>query len=65
MGRNVDDIIAALPKARRDWIEAKAARMAREMIEQSGWSETVGGQRFQSLILEKPHGQGLSGRCLK
>ena len=33
MGRNVDDIIASLPKARRDKIEAKAAQMAQEMID--------------------------------
>lgn len=33
MGRNIDTIIAALPKARRDKIEAKAALMAREMID--------------------------------
>ena len=33
MGRNVDDIIAGLPKARRDKIEAKAAQMAQEMID--------------------------------
>ena len=33
MGRNVDDIIASLPKARRDKIEAKAAQMAKEMID--------------------------------
>ena len=33
MGRNVNDIIAALPKARRDWIYARGAQMAREMIE--------------------------------
>ena len=35
MGRNVDDIIAALPKARRDKIEINAARMAQEMIDHS------------------------------
>ena len=33
MGRNVDDVIAALPKAERDWINAKAAQMAQEMID--------------------------------
>ena len=33
MGRSVDDVIAGLPKARRDRIETKAALLAREMIE--------------------------------
>ena len=33
MGRRIDDVIAALPKARRDRIEAKAVRLATEMIE--------------------------------
>ena len=33
MGRNVDDVIAALPKAERDRINAKAARMGQEMID--------------------------------
>lgn len=33
MGRNIDDVIAGLPKARRDRIESKAVRLAREMIE--------------------------------
>ena len=33
MGRNIDDIIAGLPKARRDKIEARAAQMAQEMID--------------------------------
>ena len=35
MGRNVDDVIAALPKAERDRINAKAARMGQEMIDHS------------------------------
>jgi transcriptional regulator with XRE-family HTH domain len=33
MGRRIDDVIAGLPKARRDRIETKAVRLAREMIE--------------------------------
>lgn len=33
MGRNIDDVIAALPKARRDRIETHAARLATDMIE--------------------------------
>ncbi len=33
MGRSIDSIITSLPKARRDKIEAKAAQMAREMID--------------------------------
>ncbi|MFA5913602.1 MAG: helix-turn-helix domain-containing protein [Sterolibacterium sp.] len=33
MGRSIDDVIAGLPKARRDRVEAKAVRLAREMIE--------------------------------
>lgn len=33
MGRNIDDVIAGLPKARREKIEANAVRKAREMIE--------------------------------
>ena len=33
MGRSVDEVIASLPKARRDRIESKAARLAREMID--------------------------------
>ena len=33
MGRSVDDVIAGLPKARRDRIEAKAEQLARDMIE--------------------------------
>ena len=33
MGRSIDDAIAGLPKARRDRIETKAVRLAREMIE--------------------------------
>lgn len=33
MGRSIDSIITSLPQARRDKIEAKAAQMAREMID--------------------------------
>jgi len=33
MGRNINSVIAGLPKARRDRIETKAARLAREMID--------------------------------
>ena len=33
MGRSIDSVIAGLPKARRDRIETKAARLAREMID--------------------------------
>ena len=33
MGRRIDDVIAGLPKARRDRIETKAVQLAREMIE--------------------------------
>lgn len=33
MGRSIDTVIARLPKARRERIEAKAARLARDMIE--------------------------------
>ena len=33
MGRSIDDVMAGLPKARRDRIETKAVRLAREMIE--------------------------------
>jgi transcriptional regulator with XRE-family HTH domain len=33
MGRNIDNVIAGLPKARRDRIETKAVRLASEMIE--------------------------------
>ena len=33
MGRSIDEVIAGLPKARRDRIEAKAVRLANEMIE--------------------------------
>ena len=32
MGRNIDEVIAQLPKARRERIESKAARLAGEMI---------------------------------
>ena len=33
MGRNIDNVIAGLSKARRERIEAKSARLARDMIE--------------------------------
>jgi transcriptional regulator with XRE-family HTH domain len=33
MARNIDNVIAGLPKARRDRIERQAARLAGEMIE--------------------------------
>ena len=33
MGRSINDVIAGLPKARRDRIETKAVQLAREMIE--------------------------------
>ena len=33
MGCSIDTVIARLPKARRERIEAKAARLARDMIE--------------------------------
>ena len=33
MGRNIDDVIAGLPKARRGRIETKAVLLANEMIE--------------------------------
>ena len=32
MGRNVNDVIAALPKARREKVEAKAKQLSKEMI---------------------------------
>jgi hypothetical protein len=32
MGRKIDEVVAGLPKVRRDRIEKKAAGMAREMI---------------------------------
>jgi transcriptional regulator with XRE-family HTH domain len=35
MGRNIDTVIAGLPKARRDRVEAKAVRLARQMIERA------------------------------
>lgn len=59
MGRNVDDIIAALPKARRDWIEAKAAQMAHEMIEYADASgETLRAAREASLKIARGHSTG-------
>ena len=33
MARNIDEVIAGLPKVRRERVEAKAARLARDMIE--------------------------------
>ena len=33
MARSIDEVIAGLPKARRERVEAKAARLARDMIE--------------------------------
>jgi transcriptional regulator with XRE-family HTH domain len=33
MGRNINSVIASLPKARRERIETKAVRLAREMID--------------------------------
>jgi transcriptional regulator with XRE-family HTH domain len=33
MGRSIENVIARLPKARRDRIESRAARLASEMIE--------------------------------
>ena len=33
MARSIDKVIASLPRARRDRIETKAARLARDMIE--------------------------------
>jgi transcriptional regulator with XRE-family HTH domain len=33
MGRSIDNVIAGLSKARRERIEAKSARLARDMIE--------------------------------
>lgn len=33
MGRSIDAVIAGLPKARRDRVEAKAARLAHDMVE--------------------------------
>ena len=33
MGRSIDGVIAGLPKSRRDRIEAKAVRLAREMVD--------------------------------
>jgi transcriptional regulator with XRE-family HTH domain len=35
MGRSIDTVIAGLPKARRDRIEARAARLAHQMIERA------------------------------
>ena len=32
MARSIDEVIAALPKVRRERVEAKAARLARDMI---------------------------------
>lgn len=59
MGRNVDDIIAALPKAQRDWIEAKAAQMAHEMIEYADASgETLRAAREASLKIARGHSTG-------
>ena len=40
MGRSIDRIIASLPKARRDKIEANAAQMGQEMIDHAdSWAE--------------------------
>lgn len=39
MGRDIEDVIARLPKARRDKIGANAARKAREMI---AYADSVG-----------------------
>ena len=33
MGRRIDEVIASLPEARRDRIESRAVRLAREMID--------------------------------
>lgn len=33
MARSIDEVIAGLPKARRERVEAKATRLARDMIE--------------------------------
>lgn len=35
MGRNINEVIAALPKARRDQIEAKARGLARAMTDRA------------------------------
>jgi hypothetical protein len=32
MGRNINDVVAALPKARREKVEAKAKQLSKEMI---------------------------------
>lgn len=39
MARNINEIIATLPKQERDWIAAKAAQMSRETIE---YADSVG-----------------------
>ncbi len=41
MGRNINSVIAGLPKARRDRIETKAARLAREMIDHAELSLVI------------------------
>ena len=33
MGRSINEVIASLPKARRERIESKAVRLAREMVD--------------------------------
>ncbi len=39
MARNINEIIARLPKKERDWIEAKAAQMSRDTI---AYADSVG-----------------------
>lgn len=56
MGRKIDDVIAGLPKARRDRIEKKAVGMAREMV---AYADSLGVVRRAMSMTQSRIGEDL------
>lgn len=54
MGRSIDGVIAGLSKVRRDWIEAKAVQLSREMIDHAELSLVIQIKQGAEIVLQSP-----------
>jgi len=52
MGSSIDGVIAGLPKVRRDRIETKAVRLAREMIDHAELSLVIHTKQGAEIVLQ-------------
>jgi len=52
MGRSIDSVTAGLPKARRERIETKAVRLAREMIDHAELSLVIRTKQGAEIVLQ-------------